>query len=464
VEKIRLNSGYITGLEVEGATVYRGIPYAAPPTGKLRWQAPQPVTSWQGVRECVNYSVQAAQPPDPGAPQGTEKLPCSEDCLYLNVTVPAEKPGKKLPVMVWFHGGGLRFGNGNSSLYNSVPLTKHGVILVTVNNRLGIFGLFAHKLLAKESPTGTSGNYMFLDMIASLKWVKKNIAAFGGDPDKVTIFGESGGGIKVIGLVASPLAKGLFHRAICESGGSNPANVPVKEIEGYGEQLFEILGVNKAKDPLAAARALSWEKVAEAEHILNEKLKLREFPIGTWSLSVEGNVFPDTVHNMFKAGKQNPVPYMLICNMGELTGPGFIVFPKMIPGYLKSFAGAKAAGVKAYAGIFDQVPPNWRKEGGVSSHGMEMHYVFGAVDDMAIWKTANYKAAGCKAPLPVITDAERKVSEYMMQMWTQFARTGNPSVKGLIEWPDWEPATDKYLYIVEPLQVKAGYSKVQKQE
>jgi para-nitrobenzyl esterase len=157
---------------------------------------------------------------------------------------------------------------------------------------------------------------------------------------------------------------------------------------------------------------------------------------------------------------------MLICNTGELTGPGMIQFPKMVPGYLKLLAGAKVAGVKAYAGIFDQVPPNWRKEGGVSAHAMELHYVFGAVDDMPSWEVLFnlYETAGAKSRLPVITDAERNVSENMMRMWTQFARTGNPSVKGLIDWPNWKPSTDKYLYIAEPLQVKTGYSKVQKQE
>jgi para-nitrobenzyl esterase len=157
---------------------------------------------------------------------------------------------------------------------------------------------------------------------------------------------------------------------------------------------------------------------------------------------------------------------MVICNSGELTGPGMITFPKMIPGYLKLLAGDRLVGVKAYAGIFDQVPPNWRKEGCVSSHAMELHYVFGAVEDMASWKVLYnlYQTTGAKSSLPVITDAERTVSEHMMQMWAQFARTGNPNVKGLIEWPNWEPSTDRYLYIFEPLQVKTGYSKVQNNE
>ena len=308
MEKIRLDSGYITGLEVKGATIYRGIPYAAPPTGKLRWQAPQPVAPWQGVRECTKYSIQPAQRPDPNGSAAAQKVPSSEDCLYLNVVVPAKKPEGKLPVMVWFHGGGLRYGSANWDFYNSPALANHGVIIVSVNNRLGIFGLFAHPLLAKESPTGTCGNYMFLDMIAALKWVKRNIAAFGGDPDKVTIFGESGGGVKVAGLIASPLAKGLFHRAICESGGANPENFPVKKLEEYGEMLFEKLGVIKEKAPLAVARAVPWEKLVEVDQAMNESLGQWASFMGVWALAIEGCVFPDTVHNIFQAGKQNPVP------------------------------------------------------------------------------------------------------------------------------------------------------------
>jgi para-nitrobenzyl esterase len=466
MEKIKLDSGYITGMEYKEkgleATIYRGIPYAAPPVGKLRWQPPQPVAPWSEVRECTRYSLQPAQRPDPNLSEAAKKVPSSEDCLYLNVVAPTKKSDEKLPVMVWFHGGGVRYGSANWDFYNSVPLASHGVVLVSVNTRLGIFGLFAHPSLSKESPTGTCGNYMLMDMIASLQWVKRNISAFGGDPDNVTIFGESGGGVKVVALLASPNAKGLFHRAICESGGANPEETPVKKLEEYGEQLFEKLGVNKEKDPLAAARAIPWEKLVEVDQAMNENFGPWVSFMGVWTLAVDGYFLPDVAHKIFEAGKQNPVPLMLICNLGELTGPGFVTMPQMIPGYVKLLSGAKTAGVKGFAGIFDQLPGNWRAEGAVTAHAMEMHSVFGQVDNVPGWQMLYflYKLAGAKSPLPVITDAERKVSEYMMQMWTQFARTGNPSVKGLIYWPPWEPFTDKYLYIAEPLQVKLGYSKV----
>jgi para-nitrobenzyl esterase len=364
--------------------------------------------------------------------------------------------------MVWFHGGGLRYQSANMRLYNSPPLARHGVVLVSVNTRLGIFGLFAHSLISKESPKGISGNYLFLDLIASLQWVKRNIAAFGGDPDNVTIFGESGGGMKVAAMIASPLAKGLFHRAVCESGGGHLESPTVKDLETFGEKFFARLGVNKEKDPLAAARAIPWEKIVEVDQAMNVAMGPEYIFMGVWTLARDGWLMPDLVANIFAAGKQNAVPFILTANMGELTGPGYIVAPTMIPGYVNLLSGAAKAGVKGYAGIFDQVPGNFRQEGGVSSHAMELHYVFGQPDYMESWKMLQflYAKAGAKSALPVITDSDRKVSEAMMQIWTQFARTGNPSVPGLIYWPPWTKDTDKYLYIADPPVVKLGYSKV----
>jgi para-nitrobenzyl esterase len=465
VDKIKLDTGIISGTKVgePGREVYfyQGIPYAAPPVGKLRWQPPRPVAPWKGVRECTRYSLQPAQMPDPNSPPGTQKIPSSEDCLYLNVMTPAKKASDKLPVMVWFHGGVLRYSNSNVPLYNSPAFVNHGVITVTVNGRLGIFGMFAHSLLSAESPRGVSGNYLFLDLIAALLWVKRNIAAFGGDPDNVTIFGESGGGIKVAALIASPLAKGLFHRAICESGGSQMQAPTLRDLEVYGEKFFAKLGVADEKDPLAAARAVPWEKIAEVDQAMNVALGPQYAFMGVWTFAADGWFLPDSPDKIFREGWQNAVPVMLIANLGELTGPGILVLP-LIPGYLNLLSGANKAGVKGYAGIFDQVPANWRREGGVSTHAMEMHYVFGQLDNIAAWKHTFpfYRGGGAKSPQPEITAADRKVSETMMQMWTQFARTGDPGVKGLIDWPPWDKAADKYLYIAEPLQVRSGYSKI----
>ncbi|MCJ7744114.1 MAG: carboxylesterase family protein [Dehalococcoidales bacterium] len=466
MDPIKTENGYISG-KVRGEPgkevhIHRGIPYAAPPVGDLRWKPPQPAASWSGIRECTVYSIQPAQFPDVNVPEEAQKVPSSEDCLYLNVLTPAKKASDKLPVMVWFHGGGLRYGGGNWSLYNSHELSRHDVVLVTVNGRLGVLGLLAHPLLSKESPKGVSGNYLFLDLIAALKWVQKNITAFGGDSNNVTIFGESGGGTKVISLMASPLAKGLFHRAICESGGSTVQPLSVKEMETYGEKLFAKLGVSKAPDPLAAARAISSDKIIEVDQALNVEMGPQFVFMGPWNIAVDGWFMPDAPANIFKTGKQNAVPLITLANLGELTGPGYVVAPQMIPGYVNLLSGESKAKVKGYAGIFDQVPANWRQEGGVSAHAMEMHFIFGAVDKAEPWYGLHflYARGGARSQAPLITDAERKVSEAMMKMWAQFAKAGNPSVEGLVAWPAWEKATDQYLYIAEPLQVKSGFSHI----
>ena len=242
---VKLDTGFVSGTVVgqpgQEIHMFRGIPYAAPPIGELRWRPPQPVLSWSGIRACTEFSTQAAQYPDPNI-SVQYKMPSTEDCLYLNVMTPAQKSTDKLPVMVWLHGGGLRYGNGNSPLSVNLGLPLHGVVQVNINHRLGVMGLIAHPLLSKESAQHASGNYMFLDMIAALQWVQRNIAAFGGDPNCVTIFGESGGGLKVAALMATPLANGLFHRAIIESGGRYFDTVALKDMEKFGETLFRKLG------------------------------------------------------------------------------------------------------------------------------------------------------------------------------------------------------------------------------
>jgi para-nitrobenzyl esterase len=466
MDTVKLDTGYISGI-ISGepgneVRTYRGIPYAAPPVGYLRWKPPQPVLPWEGVRECTDYSIQAAQYPDMNLSEEYRNVPSSEDCLYLNVYTQAKDDTERLPVMVWLHGGGLRYGNGNRPGQNSPGLPQHGVVLVTVNSRLGEMGLFAHPLLAEESPHNSSGNYMFLDMIAALEWVQRNISAFGGDSHNITIFGESGGGDKVVCMLTSPLAKGLFHRAICQSGGSHADAVPRKDMEEYGRRLFSKLGVDKEEDPLTAARALPWEKVVEASQVMGEETGGSAIFGGLWNITVDGWFLPDTPYNILDRCEHNAVPMITCANLGELTGPGLVHAPDIIPAYIKINTSANKTGNRGYVGIFDQVPGNFREEGGVSAHAMELHFVFGNVDDPQPWERLSYmyQAAGAKSELPVITDTERKVSEEMMQMWTAFARTGNPSVPDLIDWPAWDESTDKYLYIVDPLQVKTGFSRL----
>jgi para-nitrobenzyl esterase len=472
MEPVKTEAGYVTGAVIGESggevRIYRGVPYAAPPVGERRWKPPQPVAPWSGSRQCTEFSKIAPQsvlgelPPDlPPLPQ---IMPSSEDCLYLNVLTSAKKSTDKLPVMVWMHGGGYQLGSASEPLVNIPRLPQHGIMLVNVNMRLNTIGLLAHPLLSKESPKSVSGNYMFLDMIAALQWVQRNIAAFGGDPKNVTIFGESGGGAKVANLMASPLAKGLFHRAICESGTSVEPHFPgkpLKELEAMGERFFAKLGVNKEKDPLAAARALPWEKIIETEQGLLQELAIFG-PTGLWDAGVDGWFLPDTPSNIFKTGKQNTVPLIGCANLGEVTGPGVLVFPLLIPGYVDMLSSVSQAGQKGYAAIFDHVPAGWKREGCISTHAMELGYVFGDWDDKAgNWPMLYFltSQSGAKSPDPGLTDIDRKISEAMMAMWAQFARTGDPNVKGLTAWPAYDEATDRYLYIAETLEVKSGFSR-----
>ena len=468
MDTINLDAGSISGTKTthkgQQIRVFRGIPYAAPPAGELRWKPPQPAAPWSGVRECTEFSIQAAQYRDVNAPGGTQQAPSSEDCLYLNVMTPAGKATERLPVMVWLHGGGLRYGNGNSPFCDNLGLPLHGVVQVNLNHRLGVMGLFAHPLLTKESPRHVSGNYMFLDMIAALQWVRRNIAAFGGDPDNVTIFGESGGGLKVAALMASPLAGGLFHRAIIESGGRDFDTVAPEMIEAFGERLFRKLGIDDRDDPLAAARELPWEAIVDSDQELNAGLGPRYVLMGPWHIVHDGWFLPDTLVNLFQTGRRNQVPYLIVANKGELTGPGFLIADTMIRDYLRLLNGPSNADSRGYAAIFDQVPEGRKREGAVAAHGTELYYVFGALDNPETWANSpgERSASGARSPMPAISDSDRAVAEDMQTIWTHFARTGSPSVKGLIEWPAWDWTADRYLLITNPLQIKQGYSELTK--
>jgi para-nitrobenzyl esterase len=291
--------------------------------------------------------------------------------------------------------------------------------------------------------------------------VQKNIAAFGGNPGNITIFGESGGSAKVLTLMASPVTRGLFHRVIAESG--SPGGKPMKELEATGERFFARLGVDKERNPLQAARVLPWLKVMEAEQTLIRELHVTGRG-GLWDIAVDGRFMPDAPGTIFKAGKQHRIDYILGANLGELRGgPG----TTMIPSYVELFSGAPKTGVNAYAYIFDQVPVTWRKEGCPSVHAMELPYVFGDWDNKAgfwPWLLGSIGGmAGAKSADPGLADADRKVSEAMMTIWTQFARTGNPNVKGMPTWPPCDKATDRYLYLNENLEVRQGFSALGKQ-
>jgi para-nitrobenzyl esterase len=462
MKQLKIDTGIIEGMVMgekgKEVNIYRGIPYAAPPVGDLRWKPPQAVAGWKGVKDCTRF---VGISPQVNAEPSIAHLARTEDCLYLNVITPAKNPDEKLPVMVWMHGGGYFAGCGNDKMWNGIRLPQHGVVVVSLTHRLGPIGLLAHPALSMESPEGVSGNYLFLDLIASLRWIQNNIAAFGGDPENVTIFGESGGGAKVSMMMASPLAKGLFHKAICESGTATviSRSKPLQDIEKDGAALFSKLGVKTLRE----ARQLPWEKIIKASEAMGVPGGPGGMPMPPWDAAVDGWLLPQKPRAMFESGAINAVPLITSANLGEITGPGLLVIPFIIPAYMKMHGAVNKAGLASYACIFDKIPNLWRKEGVVSFHAIELPYVFGDWDNYSEWWGSivlSMQASGAKMP-DIILDADDKfVSEAMMGLWTSFARTGKPAVKGLPDWPAYDEAGDRYLYVNNTLEVKTGFSQV----
>jgi len=463
---VKTDKGYVSGTIIgepgKEVSVFRGIPFAAPPVGDFRWKPPQPVEPWEGIRECTQFSAISPQIEPPGMESG---FTFSEDCLYLNVVTPARQPGEKLPVLVWMHGGGYSMGCGNDKIWNNYRLPQHGSVVVTLNHRLGVMGLLAHPALSKESPKGVSGNYLFLDLIASLHWIQKNIAAFGGNPDNVTIFGESGGGAKVSVMMSSPLAKGLFHRAICESGTALAilGSKPLSDIEKNGEILFKKLGINSKADPLEQVRALPFSTILEANQTLEPPRTPDKPPAFIWDGAVDRWVLPDSPESIFKSRKCNAVPLIVTANLGELTGPGPLVMPFIIPAYVEMLKSVNTQGKNGYACIFDQVPVRWRSQGFVSIHSIELTYVFGDWDNSTGWWksiTALAQQTGVEPSGTFLDATDKFVSETMMELWVNFAKNGMPSADGISEWPEYTESTDQYMNVCEQFEIRTGFSKV----
>jgi para-nitrobenzyl esterase len=481
-EPLTINTGKISGgtAGADGKVrVYKGIPFAAPPVGKLRWQPPQPVAAWQGVRECQEFGSTCPQQPYPaGSVYAQPPQPQSEDCLYLNIWTPAENAGAKLPVMVWIHGGALTRGSGSLGVYDGEALARRGVVLVTINYRLGPFGYLAHPALSRESSHGSSGNYGVLDQIAALQWVSRNIAAFGGDPGRVTIFGESAGSWSVCALVASPLTKGLFHRAIGQSGGCFSPMQYLKEArnghppaEKSGEGLAAILGCDKAADPLAAMREKSTEEILSAA--------AKDPAQGRTRANVDGWVFPDEIHKIYAEGKQQPVPVIVGSNADEGTSltaavpfsdvEGFKtamqrkygglaerflhVYPvansnDVKSAYLHSLRDewftwemrtwarlTQKAGGKAYVYYFSRVPPRPDAEKYGAYHAAEIAYAF---DNLRLlpWKSE---------------PADQALADAMSGAWVRFAASGDPNGGTLANWTPYDRDREMYLELGDPI-------------
>jgi para-nitrobenzyl esterase len=457
-DPVRVDGGLLSGAAGSSPSVriYKGIPFAAPPVGDLRWKAPKPAASWQDVRLATQFSPTCSQSPYARTSiYYSEPQPTSEDCLYLNVWTAAKSAREKRPVMVWIHGGALTRGSGSLPTYDGEALAKKGVVLVTVNYRLGLFGFFAHPELTKESDRNSSGNYALLDQIAALEWVQKNIAAFGGDPQRVTIFGESAGSWSVNYLMATPLAKGLFHRVIGESGGVFGLMQKLADVEASGKKFAAAAGADSIQ-ALRAKPAADLMKTAGAE----------SFPP-----NVDGWLFPEDVYTIFAKGKQNDVPLLAGSNADEgksltLATPsaesfiqqsrrrfgdktdeflklypagsndeakasGYASFRDLVFGWqMRTWArmATKTGKSKTYLYYFSRVPPGPTSAQYGSYHASEIAYVFQNLLPPRPWE-----------------DADRKLSDAMSTYWVNFATTGDPNGKGLTKWPKYDEKTDLAL-------------------
>ena len=440
---ITTNVGKVQGsssdLQRTVVRIFKGIPYGAPPVGDLRWKAPRSPAAWEGVRKATQW---ASRCPQRTSLIGTGGM--SEDCLHLNVSTPAKSTADRLPVMVFFHGGGLTIGSANSDTYNHDGLPQHGIVLVTVNSRLGPIGYMAHPELTRESEHGASGNYGTLDLIASLEGVQANIEAFGGDPDNVLIFGESGGGTKTLSVMSSPLSAGLFHKAIVQSGSGLVApgrSTTLDNAEKHGERIAAKLGLQD-DDALAALRTTSWEDLIVAASD-------REVGFRT-NVTIDGWVLPESVDVTFAQGKQHGVPLIVGSNAGERS------LQTSVPmlGNVHSATGSSST----FLYSFSHVPTGWRNEPCVAFHGIEIPYVFGDIPKGLLSPTILFlsRGGGCTSDDPGTDELDDEVTEWTLQMWSQFARTGNPSVQGLIEWPAYTEDNGTFLDIGGALEVETG--------
>jgi para-nitrobenzyl esterase len=470
---VRTDAGAVEGVREDGLEVFKGVPFAAPPVGPLRWREPQPVAPWAGVRRADRFAPACMQT---GVSMPGETPPAvSEDCLYLNVWAPPHRPNERLPVLVWIYGGGFSNGSASMPLYWGDRLARKGVIVVTIAYRVGPLGWLALPELAAESPHRSSGNYGLEDQIAALRWVQRNIAAFGGDPTKVTIAGQSAGAASMSLLVASPLAKGLFRGVIAESGGMFE---PMQLAPGY--QL-----VNAEKDGVTFAQSLGAKSLAELR-----ALPASTIAAGHWGPVVhpviEPYALPMSPYDAFIAGRQTDTPALVGSNADEarslatdldkVTAANFDAgiakaWGPLPPQLLAPYPHATdAQAVTARLGFerelrfgwddwtwarlqarrsrnpafyyqFAHVPPFPKGsvyEGWGPSHFSELWYVFDHLDQQPTWRW---------------TPDDRRLADAMSSYWTNFVKTGDPNGPGLPPWPRFDPARDTVLRLDEPVTV-----------
>ncbi|PWT70711.1 MAG: esterase [Bacteroidetes bacterium] len=461
---VKTGSGEISGIESDhGVHIFKGIPFAAAPLGDLRWKAPQPVAPWTGVRLCTAFGPSPMQgKPIPFGMWTREflipKEPISEDCLYLNVWTAAQSPKERRPVIVWIYGGGFVSGGSACPIYDGEAMARKGIVFVSINYRVGIFGFFAHPELTRESGKNASGNYALMDQLAALQWVQKNIAAFGGDPINVTVAGQSAGSFCVNSLVASPLAKNLFHKAIGESGASFSVSFPtLQEAEEEGLSIASFLHAPS----LADLRKLP------AEEILKAPIKVRG-PI------VDGYVLPQSVADIFAAGAENKVPLLTGWNEDE----GFSNakkaedFKKEIE---HTYGNDANQFLKYYPASSDSIAA-------VSQLNLSRDQTFGSQNyawavlqsrqlaQVFVYRFARKLPAG-KSPfahhsafhtgeVPYAYNnlglvdrpwepVDYKLAEIMSSYWANFVATGDPNGNGLPTWPAFNSREKKVMILKE---------------
>jgi len=476
---IHTNNGDLRGVSDGVVSSFKGIPYAAAPVGEFRWRPPQPCVSWKGIREANKYGADCPQRTFPGS-----TAVMSEDCLFLNVWAPAAATAKsKLAVMVWIHGGGFTGGSGAGSGSAGDAFAKQGVLLITINYRLGRLGHFAFPALSKEHPEEFKGSYAYMDQIAALKWVKENIAAFGGDPGNVTIFGFSAGGVSVHSLLTIPAAKGLFQKAISESGGGRDGVLTGRPInKENADPLYpvsaETIGINFAHKhtidgtdaaALAKLRSLSIDEIVDGgQEADNAGVRIYSGPI------LDGKLVIETAESAYKGGRQANVP-LIIGNCSAEIGGAFInnatskedlfstfgelkeeakaafdpdgnkEFDEVITKFNTDWVWGEPARMTARAFVakrapaymyqFGYVSPSakaWSKYG--AGHGSEVSFVFNTLN--ARWGNPGEA-----------TPAEKELATLMNTYWVNFAKTGNPNGQGLVNWPVYDTEKEAVLDI-----------------
>ena len=474
---VKTVSGLLRGITEGDVSVFKGIPYAAPPVGEFRWRPPQPIKAWVGVRDGSKFESNFAQA-GWGAAPGSFAEGSSEDGLYLNLWLPAgTKPGAKLPVMVWIHGGAFVFGSGSQPDFSGVQFAKQGVILVTFNYRLGRLGFFAFPALSKEHPEEPKGNYTYMDQIAALKWIKENINAFGGDPKNVTIFGESAGGVSVHSLLTIPTAKGLFQKAIIESGGGRDGVLTGRPIQEENADIHypvsaETIGKNFARKhgiegtdaaALANLRALSVADIIDGGQETDGPggLPIYSGPI------LDGKLVVETAESAYKAGRQAHVPLLIGSNSAEV--PAGFVNAKSKEELLKLFGNFSEEATTAYEadGTVDFAkmltlvntdkvwaePARFTARAFTSKSIPVYTYLFSYVP-ISMKDRMKYGASHA-SEIPFVFDnlierngskfdtKDQEIAKMMNTYWVNFAKTGNPNGKGLPLWPVYDSAKNE---------------------